>query len=67
MYLNELDNYVKRELKCKYYVRYVDDFVLLSKNKEELKIWRTKIKQFVREKLSLEIHPNKVIMQEISQ
>jgi retron-type reverse transcriptase len=62
-----LDNYIKRELKCKYYSRYVDDFVLLSTNKEELKIWREEIKKFLKEKLLLEIHPQKIIMQKISQ
>jgi hypothetical protein len=48
--LNELDQFVKKELNCKYYVRYVDDFILLSKNKEELLSWFWGIKEF------LEIH-----------
>jgi retron-type reverse transcriptase len=65
--LNQLDNYIKRELRCKYYSRYVDDFVLLSEDKEELKIWREKIKEFVKKHLKLDIHPNKIIMQKISQ
>lgn len=67
IYLNELDNFVKRTLKCRYYVRYVDDFVLLSTDKEELKIFREQIKYFLQEKLLLIAHPNKIIMQEISQ
>jgi RNA-directed DNA polymerase len=33
LYLNELDQFIKRELKCRNYVRYVDDFILLNKNK----------------------------------
>ena len=36
VYLNELDKFVKYELKAKYYIRYVDDFVLLNKSKEQL-------------------------------
>ncbi|MDR1988184.1 MAG: hypothetical protein LBQ24_05660 [Candidatus Peribacteria bacterium] len=58
---------MKRELKCKHYNRYVDDFVLLSKNNDELKVWREKIKKFLEEKLELKIHPNKIIMQKVSQ
>jgi len=33
IYLNELDQYLKHQLKVKYYVRYVDDFIILSKTK----------------------------------
>ena len=67
IYLNEMDNYIKRDLKCKYYNRYVDDFVILSLDKNELKILREKIKYFVEDKLDLEVHPNKIIMQRIDQ
>jgi retron-type reverse transcriptase len=65
--LNEFDNFVKRELKCIHYVRYVDDFILLSQDKDKLKSWREQIKKFLQENLDLEVHPNKVIMQEIAQ
>lgn len=37
MYLNELDQYIKHELKIKYYVRYMDDFILLVENKKVAK------------------------------
>lgn len=40
LYLNGLDHFVKRELKCRGYVRYVDDFLLFSDSKEELHGWR---------------------------
>ncbi|MBP8019140.1 MAG: hypothetical protein KAY82_03805 [Hylemonella sp.] len=39
--LNELDQFVKRELGCHAYLRYVDDFLLFSANKRELWHWRT--------------------------
>ncbi|MFH1245834.1 MAG: reverse transcriptase domain-containing protein, partial [Candidatus Omnitrophota bacterium] len=39
VYLNRLDQYVKRELKCRYYIRYADDFVLLGRDRVELKEW----------------------------
>ncbi len=59
VYLNELDNFVKKKLKCKYYVRYVDDFILLSESKEELLNWFWKIKDFVETHLLLNLK-NKV-------
>lgn len=43
VYLNELDQFVKRELRCKAYLRYVDDFLLLSNSKAELWVWKRAI------------------------
>lgn len=45
VYMNEFDHYVKRELKCKAYIRYVDDFVLFSNDKSQLADWRKQIIQ----------------------
>ena len=36
-YLSELDHFIKEKLKCKYYIRYMDDFLILDTNKEKLK------------------------------
>lgn len=54
IYLNEIDKFVKQVLKVKYYVRYMDDFVLLLKNKEEAKYNCNRIKSFLEETLRLE-------------
>ena len=59
IYLNELDQYVKRELKIKYYTRYVDDIVVLSDNLEDVYRWREQIDTFLKRKLKLTLHPNK--------
>ncbi len=59
VYLNELDYFVKHHLKAKYYIRYVDDFVILHKSKEQLENWKNKIDGFIAEKLKLELHPDK--------
>lgn len=56
IYLNELDYFVKQELKIKYYLRYMDDFVLLIKNKEEAKSVLDKIRTFLDLKLKLELN-----------
>lgn len=56
IYLNELDQYIKRELKIKYYVRYMDDFIVFCDSKEKLKEILHKIKVFLKEKLKLELN-----------
>jgi RNA-directed DNA polymerase len=66
VYLNEMDQFVKHQLKIKYYLRYVDDLVILSENKGELKIWRDRIDKFLQEKLKLKLHPQKQILQEVN-
>ena len=58
VYLNELDYFVKHELKARYYIRYVDDFVILHMNKKRLEYFRRKIEEFLRE-IQLELHPDK--------
>ena len=59
IYLNELDYFVKHKLRAKYYIRYVDDFILLHNSKEQLKKWKIEIDKFLKEKLKLELHPDK--------
>lgn len=53
-YLNDLDHYIKEELKMKYYVRHQDDFLLFHESKEYLKYCLLKITNFLKkEKLEL--------------
>ena len=66
LYLNHLDHFIKRELRYKYYIRYVDDLVLLSRNKEELKYFRDKINIFLKENLDLQLNLNKTKLQDIN-
>jgi retron-type reverse transcriptase len=58
IYLNPLDYFVKEQLKCKAYVRYVDDFALFSDDFDYLTNCRQQIEDFL-EKLRLKIHPIK--------
>ncbi|MBI4163260.1 MAG: hypothetical protein HY512_00225 [Candidatus Aenigmarchaeota archaeon] len=58
LYLNELDYFVKHELKAKFYIRYVDDFVLLDRSKEELERTKIQINKFLKT-ISLELHTEK--------
>lgn len=59
VYLNELDYFVKHILRAKYYIRYVDDFVLLHSSRMQLQEWKYKIDNFLKERLKLELHPDK--------
>ncbi|MBS3124896.1 group II intron reverse transcriptase domain-containing protein [Candidatus Woesearchaeota archaeon] len=58
IYLNELDQFVKHVLKAKYYIRYVDDFIILRQSKVQLQEYRQQIQTFLK-KLKLTLHPNK--------
>lgn len=66
LYLNELDQFVKRELKCHWYVRYMDDLIILSESMNQLKIWMQKIESFLKNELDLALHPTKRIIQPIN-
>jgi retron-type reverse transcriptase len=57
-YLNELDQFVKHELKLPKYIRYMDDFVVFSNDKKELIVAEQKIKTFCENELKLAIHPS---------
>ena len=59
VYLNELDWFVKHKLKVRYYIRYVDDFVILSQSKYVLTELKEKIDLFLNDNLCLKFHPNK--------
>ena len=55
VYLNPLDQFVKRELKCEGYVRYVDDFLLFADDKRDLHRWKKAIIKFAAS-LRLKLH-----------
>lgn len=60
IYMNEFDKFVKHQLKAYYYIRYADDFVVLSQDKKWLENMLVEIGTFLTEKLKLSLHPNKV-------
>ena len=60
IYMNELDQFVKHKLKARYYVRYADDFVILSADRNYLLETLSFMKVFLHDTLKLEMHPNKV-------
>lgn len=62
VYMNHFDQWVKHKLKAKYYIRYADDFVILSQDKSWLKSIIPKIHEWLLENLKLTLHPNKIIL-----
>lgn len=62
IYLNELDQFVKHTLRERYYIRYMDDFLILSNDKHHLHKIKKEIEVFVRDKLALTLHPRKAII-----
>ena len=66
IYMNEFDQFIKHKLKIKYYIRYADDFIIISDNRKELENLFQPIKKFLLEKLKLELHPQKVFIKTLS-
>ena len=64
VYLDALDQFVKHQLRCKHYVRYVDDFILLHESPQQLNAWRAQIEAFL-PSLGARLNPTKTILQPV--
>ena len=64
IYLDALDQFVKHRLRCRHYVRYVDDFVLLHESPQQLNAWRAEIEAFL-PTLGARVNPTKTILQPV--
>ena len=64
VYMNELDQYAKRVLKCKNYFRYMDDMIILDKDPARLRFVAKEIDQFLKTRLQIELHQGKTMLQE---
>lgn len=67
IYMNEFDQFVKHTLRVKYYVRYTDDFAIVSDNSEYLEKLLLPISEFLENELALNLHPNKIILRSLCQ
>ena len=63
MNLNDFDHYIKCKLKCRYYGRYVDDFVIVHNDRHFLKGSIPKISAYLQKNLQPDLHPNKIYLQ----
>ena len=65
VYLNVFDQFMKRELKCRYYGRYVDDAAVVSTDREWLLSLVPNVDRFLRSELGLELHKGKLEVSEV--
>ncbi len=65
-YLNFFDHFMKNVLKIKYYGRYVDDFILILKDKHSVGLVLSKMRDFLGKELELNTHPRKIYFQHYS-
>ncbi len=66
IYMNEFDQFVKHKLKVKYYIRYADDFVIMSENRNHLESQIPEISEFLDNRLKLSLHPNKLFIKTLA-
>lgn len=60
IYLNPMDHFIKRELKVKFYARYVDDFILIGITREQALDYRRRIIEFIDERLGLSLSKSSI-------
>jgi len=65
IYMDVLDQFIKHELKCRHYIRYVDDFVVLHESPQQLNQWLEQITAFLPAQLDIQLNPTKTILQPI--
>ena len=66
VYLNALDQFVNHELKCRWYLRYCDDFVLVAETAAQLAAWKARIEDFLTERLLLQLNPARERLRPVS-
>ena len=59
IYLNGFDHFVKETLKCRHYIRYVDDFVVLDNDKARLHQVKAEMEAYLAQHLRLQLHEHK--------
>ena len=59
LYLNELDYFIKFDLRVKFYIRYMDDFLIFENDRGKLTGFKSKIRDFLKIKLALLLHEGK--------
>ena len=67
VYMNEFDQYVKRQLHCSHYGRYVDDFYIVSADRQWLSCLQKPIVAFLLSQLSLEVNNGKTVVRDVRQ
>lgn len=66
VYMNRFDQWVKHKLKAKHYVRYADDFVFISYEKNWLESIIPQVQEFLQTNLKLSLHPDKLYLNTVA-
>lgn len=66
IYMNEFDQFMKHQLKAKHYLRYADDFAVLSADKVYLESILPQMQDFLGSRLKLSMHPNKISIETVA-
>ena len=67
IYLHPLDHFVKQTLQQRHYLRYCDDFILVSPCKKTLRAQMARIQDFLTNQLFLTLHPKKIVFRKWQQ
>ncbi len=67
VYLHELDDFIKQTLREPYYLRYCDDFIILSRDESHLKHLIFVVQDFLTKNLRLKLHPKKVMIKKLTE
>jgi RNA-directed DNA polymerase len=66
IYMNEFDQFVKHKIRAKHYIRYADDFIFFSPNREWLETILPEIDMFLRDNLKLTMHSRKIFLKTVA-
>ena len=66
VYMNEFDQFMKNSLKIRNYVRYTDDFAIVSENSAYLEELLEPITEFLDRKLAIRLHPEKITIRKFN-
>src|SRR3989344_2221229 len=66
IYMDKFDQFAKHGLRARWYIRYADDFVFFSPDRAGLESLIPRIRTFLREKLQLELHPDKLFIKTLA-
>ncbi len=66
VYMNRFDQWVKHKLKVQRYIRYADDFIFLSRDKNFLESSALRIQGFLQTNLKLSLHPDKLFLNTVA-
>ena len=67
VYMNDFDHFVKKEMKVKYYGRYVDDMLFVHNDKSFLEDIISQLSHFLLSHFQLKIHPNKIVLKSVNE